>query len=147
MPVDSGSIASQTGAAGGLWTHTPVDWRGNETGAAVPGGWPTSPYVAVPPNGSVAGALSLAPVITAISVTGITTTGGTVNFTVNPSSSSVVQYGTTTAYGSATAPTVGAGARTAPISGLVTVTLYHYRIASTANNITSYSADGTFSTI
>ena len=32
MPLDGGTIGSQVGAAMGLWTHTPVDWRGNETG-------------------------------------------------------------------------------------------------------------------
>ncbi len=50
-PYNSAWISGQTGAPGGLWTHTPVDWRGNETGTK-PGGWPVSPFVAVPPAGA-----------------------------------------------------------------------------------------------
>lgn len=149
MPVDSGSIAGQIGAAGGLWTHTPVDWRGNETGQAPPGpaGWPTSPYVAVPPGGNSASVGSAPPpTITAISITGIGATGATANWTVQPSSSSIVEWGTTTAYGSASPPSVGAGARTYAIGSLTTLTLYHYRIGSTANGFTTYTSDRTFTT-
>lgn len=146
MPVDSGTIASQVGASGGLWTHTPVDWRGNEGPTAKPGGWPSDASVEVPPNGSVSSALGLAPSITAVSAGSITSTGATISFTVNQSSSSIVEYGLTTAYGSSTAADVGTGARTRPITGLVTGTLYHYRVRSTANNLTGYSADGTFTT-
>lgn len=145
MPIDSGAIAAQVGAAGGLWTHTPVDYRGNE-GIAKPGGWPTDAAVAIPPNGSVPGAQNLAPTISAISVTGITATAATVNWTVAPSSVSVVDYGTTSAYGTSSTSDTGTGARTKALAGLTTLTLYHYRIGSTANGLTTYSSDRTFTT-
>jgi hypothetical protein len=150
MPLDGGRIGSQVGAAMGLWTHTPVDWRGNETGQAPPGpaGWPAnaSAATAVFPNGSPTGATAQAPTITAISVTGITATGATVNFTLAPTSLNWVDYGTTLAYGSQNTQGSGIGPQTKALSGLTTATLYHYRIAAVANGITTYSADGTFTT-
>lgn len=147
MPVDSGSIASQVGAAAGLWTHTPVDWRGNEGPTAKPGGWPTDAGLAAPPNGSIGGALNLAPTISAISVTGITTTGATINYTIQPAGTNQVEYGTTLAYGSVNVEGGGSGPMVKPLTGLTSVTLYHYRIRATANGITTYTTDRTFTTI
>jgi hypothetical protein len=147
MPITGGTIGGQTGAAGGLWTHTPVDWRGNEPpGSAKPGGWPTDAAVAIPPNGSTAQASGQAVLITAISVSGITATGATVNFTLSQSASNQIDYGTTMQYGSSNTPGAGTGAQSKPLSGLTTGTLYHYRIAAYANGYTTYSADGTFTT-
>jgi hypothetical protein len=147
MPVDSGTIAAQTGAAGGLWTHTPVDYRGNDPpGAAKPGGWPTDAALAVPPNGSIGGALNLAPTISAISVTGITTTGATINYTIQPAGTNQVEYGLTLAYGSVNVEGGGSGPMVKPLTGLTTGTLYHYRIRATSNGLTTYSTDRTFTT-
>lgn len=147
MPGDiSGMIAAQTGASGGLWTHTPTDWRGNETGQAKPAGWPTDAALAVPPNGSVSGALNQAPTISAISVSGITTTGATINYTIQPAGTNQVEYGTTLAYGSTNTEGAGSGAQVKPLTGLTTGTLYHYRIRATANGLTTYSSDRTFTT-
>lgn len=147
MPGDmSGMIAAQTGAPGGLWTHTPVDWRGNEGPTAKPGGWPTDASLAAPPNGSIGGALNLAPTISAISVTGITTTGATINYTVQPAGTNQVEYGTTLAYGLLNTEGGGSGAMTKPLTGLTTATLYHYRIRATSNGLTTYSTDRTFTT-
>jgi hypothetical protein len=148
MPVDSGSIASQTGAAGGLWTHTPVDWRGNETGVAPPGpaGWPANASVAIPPAGTAPGPGGAPPTISAISVTAITTTGASINYTLAPSSANQVEYGTTLAYGSMNVEGSGTGPQVKPLTGLTTGTLYHYRIRATANGLTTYSSDRTFTT-
>jgi hypothetical protein len=57
MAVDGTTIAAQQGAAAGLWTHTPVDWKGNEArhfgvNPAQPVGWPQNAYDAVPPAGN-----------------------------------------------------------------------------------------------
>jgi len=141
-------IAAQVGASGGLWTHTPVDWRGNETGVAPPGpaGWPTNAAVAIPPNGSVSGALNQAPTISAISVTGITTTGATINYTLSTPSTNWVEYGLTSAYGSQNTAVSGNGAQTKPLTGLTTGTLYHYRVVAIANGLTTYTTDRTFTT-
>lgn len=147
MPVDGGTIASQTGASAGLWTHTPVDWRGNENAQpTAPGGWPTSASVATPPAGSVASGGGTAPVISAISASGITTTGATINFTLAPSSANQVEYGTTLSYGSMNVEGSGIGPQTKALSGLTGSTLYHYRIRATANGITTYTTDRTFTT-
>jgi hypothetical protein len=152
MPVDSGTIASQVGAAGGLWTHTPVDWRGNETGVAPPGpaGWPTNASAAIPPAGSntglAAGGGAPPPTISAISVTAITTTGGSINFTLAPNSANQVEYGPTLAYGSMNVEGSGIGPQVKPLTGLTTGTLYHYRIRATANGQTTYSSDRTVTT-
>jgi hypothetical protein len=149
MPGDmSGAIAAQTGASAGLWTHTPVDYRGNETGQAPPGpaGWPASPYLAVPPAGSPVTGLGQAPTISAISVTAITGTGASINFTLAPNSANQVEYGTTLAYGSMNTEGSGIGPQVKPLTGLSGTTLYHYRIRATANGLTTYSSDRTFST-
>lgn len=146
MPVNAGTIASQVGASGGLWTHTPVDWRGNEGPTAKPGGWPTDAALEVPPNGTVPSAVGAYPAISAVSITGITATGATANWTVSVASNSYVEYGTTTAYGSTSTIDTGTGARTKALSGLTTATLYNYRINASANGVTVYSANGTFTT-
>jgi len=150
VPGDmSGAIASQVGASGGLWTHTPVDWRGNEpggTGPTPPGGWPASPYVEIPPNGSTSAAINQAPTISAISVTAITTTGASINYTLAPSAANQVEYGTTLAYGSMNTEGAGTGPQVKPITGLTSGTLYHYRIRATANGLTTYTSDRTFTT-
>jgi hypothetical protein len=147
MPLNGAAIGSQVGAAGGLWTHTPVDYRGNEPpGTAKPGGWPTDAgaSTAVAPNGSTTVALAAA--ITAISVTGLTVSGATINFTLSQQALNWIDYGTTTAYGSTNTQGSGVGPQTKPLSGLTSATLYHYRITAVANGITTYSADGTFTT-
>lgn len=149
MPVDSGSIAAQVGAAGGLWTHTPVDWRGNETGQAPPGpaGWPTNAGLAVPPGGaSNSVGAAPAPTITVISASGITTTGATINYTLAPLSTNQVEYGPTLAYGFMNVEGAGTGAQTKALSGLTTGTVYNYRIRATANGLTTYSSNRTFTT-
>jgi hypothetical protein len=53
-------LANQAGAAGGLWTHTPTDWRGNEAvllqvdpeADQPPQYWPEDAADAIPPGGS-----------------------------------------------------------------------------------------------
>jgi len=48
-------IQGQVGAPGGLWTGTPVDWRGNEGPILRPNRpvtWPANASVAVPPDGA-----------------------------------------------------------------------------------------------
>lgn len=145
MPDYSGALASQTGAAGGLWTHTPVDWRGNEPPVtAQPGGWPTSASAGAAPLGSTN--YATAPTISAVSVTGITTTGATVNFTLAPASTNQVEYGLTVGYGTMNVEGSGTGAQTKALAGLTTLTLYHYRIRATANGLTTYTTDRTFTT-
>ena len=90
------------------------------------------------------------------SPTNVTTTGATLNGTVNPNDLSTTvtfEYGTTTSYGStatATQSPVTGNAMvnvTVEISGLLPATTYHYRV-KTVNSIgTTYSEDKTFTTL
>jgi hypothetical protein len=84
-----------------------------------------------------------------VSVSGISATGATVNFTVDqPCTGMKVDYGTTTAYGSSqnATPAAGQGAITAAITGLTTATTYHYRISVTVGTAVTLTADATFVT-
>ncbi len=86
--------------------------------------------------------------------TSVTQTSATLNGTVNPAgqtTSYVFEYGTTTAYGAQT-PTASAGAGTkaivvsAAIGALASNTTYHYRLAATSVNGTTFSHDSSFTT-
>jgi hypothetical protein len=84
-----------------------------------------------------------------VSVTPIGTTTATVNWTVDqPCTGMLVNYGTTTAYGSTqnATPAAGSGDIVANLIGLTTATLYHYRISVTVGTATTLTADGTFTT-
>jgi trimeric autotransporter adhesin len=92
-----------------------------------------------------------APIATTLPASAITTSGATLNGTVNPNGSDVsarFEYGTTTDYGTPTAlvnfPAAGGAASlTATIGGLLPNTIYHYRVVINGN-ITG--ADQTFTT-
>jgi len=79
----------------------------------------------------------------------IAATTATVNWTVDQACTGmVVNYGTTTAYGSnqAATPASGSGAIVANLTGLTTATLYHYRISVTVGSYVSMTPDRTFTT-
>jgi alpha-tubulin suppressor-like RCC1 family protein len=90
-----------------------------------------------------------------LSASTITTTGATLNGTVNPSGSLTAawfQWGTTTNYGNLTAATgMGSGTNalplSAPLAGLTPGVTYHYRVAATNSNGAGYSSDGSFTTL
>lgn len=82
-------------------------------------------------------------------VTALAATTATIAWEVDgPCTSSRVESGTTTAYGTNTAgsPATGGGTVTATLSGLTTATLYHYRIQVVTPAGTTYSTDFTFTT-
>jgi PKD domain len=87
-------------------------------------------------------------------VSGVASSKATVSGSVNPDGSSttyLVEFGTSTAYGHSSAPT-SAGAGTSPVSvratltGLRPKTVYHYRVVATNAAGTSVGADRTFKT-
>lgn len=95
-----------------------------------------------------------APVVVSRPATNVGQSSATLNGTVNPegqATSYVFQYGTSSAYGSQT-PSVSAGSGTktvavsAGIGALAPNTTYHYRLAATNVNGTSYSHDFSFRT-
>jgi hypothetical protein len=88
------------------------------------------------------------PVISAINVSNITSSGAGIAWTTNEPSDTQVQYGTTTAYGSSTALNSAlATSHRQSLSGLQASTLYHYRVLSrdAAGNLAT-SGDSTFTT-
>lgn len=95
------------------------------------------------------------PSATTGSASSVGTTTATLNGTVNPNgsdSSYYFEYGTTTAYGSATPVTsAGSGNGDIPVSadviGLVDGTTYHFRMVATNNAGTIFGQDATFDTI
>ena len=82
----------------------------------------------------------------------VTSTSATLNGTVNPNGRSTTwtfEYGTSTGYGSKTpAKSAGAGtsatAVSAPVTGLQTGRLYHFRLVATSDAGTNRGADQTF---
>jgi hypothetical protein len=86
--------------------------------------------------------------------TGVTTSGATLNGAVDPlgtPTSYQFEYGTTAAYGAATAPAsagaqVGPRAVSAAIGGLAPATTYHYRVVWIRGSERAFGADGTFTT-
>jgi hypothetical protein len=103
-----------------------------------------------------AGAYEFAPPsLGGVSATGITTTTAAVSASVNPNlkdAKVVVFYGTTPAYGSATASVdVGFGNSPAPftagIGGLAPNTTYHFEVVASNGDGTTTSGDRTFTTL
>lgn len=90
----------------------------------------------------------VAPVISGIFSSGITTTGATINWTTNEASDSQVDYGTTTSYGSSTALNgTMLTSHSQALSGLSPSTLYHYRVKSrNAGGALAVSQDYAFTT-
>lgn len=91
-----------------------------------------------------------APTITSVSSSNINNTTATISWTTNELSSSIVEYGTTTNYGTSTTETdtgTGVTSHTVSLSSLQSCTTYHYRVKSndpSANLATS--SDSTFTT-
>lgn len=88
-----------------------------------------------------------APIITSILNSTPTTSSTTVTWTTNEASTSVVEYGITTSYGSTASDSTLVTAHSVDLSGLSSGTLYHYRVksADAASNLAT-SSDGTFTT-
>lgn len=86
------------------------------------------------------------PVISGVSSSNITQTGATINWTTDVPSSTVVEYGLSTSYGSAATGPSDVTSHSVPLSGLTAGTTYHYRVKSTNSAGTATSSDYTFTT-
>jgi hypothetical protein len=135
------AVTTQTGNAGGLWTHTPVDWRGNENGQARPGTWPpdaingaggmgSRPFEQMPPPG----------LTVLVSTPGV----GTATITWNTSvlSDSSIDIGATPAYGTHVYDPTMTLNHSIVVTGL-TAGLKHYRASSSGSGYSIVSADST----
>ncbi len=77
------------------------------------------------------GGAGAGPVITAVSASGVTQTGATINWTTSVAADSQVEYGLTSAYGATTTlNTTLTTAHAAALTGLTAGTLYHYAVLS-----------------
>ena len=151
--MNAADIEAQVGASQGLWTHTPVDWAGNE-GNAKPGGWPnnasqgdlgqgdgTRPGGAITQTGPATGIQ-----ISNVNPTNLTTTSAGVTCTFSSAPTSCrVNYGVTTAVASNAAGTT-ATTQTIAIAGLTTKTTYYFSIQATNAQGTTVTSLGTFTT-
>jgi hypothetical protein len=98
--------------------------------------------------GGTGAADTLAPTISNVAASGITTSAATIAWTTNEASDSQVEYGTTTAYGSSAAlNTTIVASHSQNLTGLTANSVYHYRVKSrdVAGN-TAVSGDFTFTT-
>ncbi len=102
-----------------------------------------------------AAAVASAPSATTGPTTAIGSTSATITGTVNPGGQSTtwyVEYGTSSAYGSKTAPaSAGSGSSatnvSADLSGLKVGTTYHYRVVATNTTSTDHGSDAVFTTL
>jgi GH25 family lysozyme M1 (1,4-beta-N-acetylmuramidase) len=89
-----------------------------------------------------------APVISAVTASGISDNSATITWSTDESSDSVVDYGTTTAYGLTASNPSLVVSHSVGLSGLTASTVYHYRVISKdAANNTATSGDFTFTTL
>lgn len=87
------------------------------------------------------------PVISAVKASGITNAAATITWTTDTASDTLVEYGTSVAYGSKASATARVTSHSQALSGLAASTLYHYRVTSVDQyGQVSVSGDFTFST-
>ena len=89
------------------------------------------------------------PIISSVAAVSITANGATVTWTTDQASNSRVEYGTSTAYGSSSALNANnVTAHSQVLSGLLPLTVYHYRVRSiNATGSEAISGDFTFTTL
>ena len=88
------------------------------------------------------------PAISGVTAQSITTTGATISWTTDAASTSQVEYGTSTAYGSLSAANSAlVTSHSVGISGLTIGTTYHYRVHSkNSGGVDGVSGDAAFTT-
>ena len=87
------------------------------------------------------------PVISAVSVSALTDTSATINWTTDEVSDSAVDYGTTTAYGATVSNAAKSVSHSLSLAGLAPNTTYHYRLRSRNNTgLQAISGDYSFIT-
>ncbi len=140
---DVGSSVEMTAVSDPGWSFS--GWSGDLVGS-------TNPATVVLGGDSTVTATfvqdSTPPVVSAVAVTGITSSGATVSWTTDEPATSSVAVGTTTAYELGTFGSSGlTTGHSVVVSGLAASTLHHFEISSTdqAGN-TATEPDGTFTT-
>lgn len=97
---------------------------------------------------TVSAVVSQPPVITSVSVSGITTNSAAITWQTSQPADSDVEYGTTAAYGNSTPINSGlVTSHSVALAGLSGGTTYHYRVKSrNSSGILAVSPDSTFAT-
>jgi len=133
-------IAGQ-GAAGGLWTHTPTDYAA-DLGNTKPATWPTDAGL-----GSAGAGKGARPQGAVVVPTGITGTPGpgqaSIAWTTTLPGDSLVEYGTTTAYGNTFYAAPAVTTHGVVVTGLTSAVLVHYRVSSQGPGLYAVSGDNT----
>ena len=144
MGVEGGWTGAQ-GAYDYLW---PFIGNGNPSDLAQRAGWAVDFYPGTstpppPPPPPPPPALAIANVTAG----NVTATSATITWTTNVQASSRVDYGTTTAYGSAVTDPALVTSHSASLAGLTAATTYHYRVtAQTGAGETAATGDFTLTT-
>lgn len=146
-PLTSGALTAPADSA-----STPNGVYAYSSGST----FPTSTYSSSNYYVDVVFQANQAPAATTNAATGVTSSGATLNGTVNPEGLATTyqfQYGTTTSYGSvapASPASAGSGTSDTPesasITGLSPNTVYHYRVTATNSAGTTNGSDQTFTT-
>ncbi|MBI5472702.1 MAG: glycoside hydrolase family 9 protein [Ignavibacteriae bacterium] len=90
---------------------------------------------------------TLPPVISNVQSTSIVSSSASVTWRTDEPSTSIVEYGTTTLYGSSASAAGNVTNHSVPLSGLTSNTMYYYRVRSSdASGNTSYSTGHSFIT-
>lgn len=93
------------------------------------------------------GTTTTAPVLTDITSSGITASGATITWTTDQAANSVVQYGTSTSYGSTASDSGYVTSHSVTLTGLSASTTYHFEVeSSNAGGQQTVSTDTTFIT-
>ena len=88
------------------------------------------------------------PAISDIGASNITTDSATITWITDQQADSLVEYGTTTSYGSSASDTAMVTSHSITLTGLVPGTTYHFKITSTNSyGFSSSSGDETFTTL
>jgi hypothetical protein len=136
----TGKITPPAGAAAGLWTHTAVDWGGNE-GKTKPSSWPADAI-----NGQPGPGRGTRPQGTTYVVIPASTPAGLITWSTPVPGDSLVEYGTTTAYGLNKYDGTSVTAHSVQLTGLAAATQYHYRVSTLGAGFYAASTDFTFTT-
>ncbi len=142
-PLDSTLLTSHSRTLSGLTASTTYHFRVRSTdavGNTATSGDNTFTTSATPDT--------TPPIISGVTASNISSTGATITWATNEASSSQIQYGTTTSYGSSsTLNSTLVTSHSITLSNLIASTTYHYRVISTdAVGNTATSGDNTFTT-
>jgi hypothetical protein len=141
------ALVANAGHAAGLWTHTPVDWGGNE-GRAKPANWPKDAVNGNPGNGTRPGA-AMPGGVTILSATpgGAGSGTCTVTWTTQMASDSTVNYGPTSNYTTTVNDPTMVTAHSVALTGLPNPATIHYSVTSSGGGYSASSiGDNTFTT-